>query len=282
MMQVTTETFQGAGGLELTYQSWSPDPELDQRAVLVIVHGLGEHSGRYENLVKYLLPRGIAVYSFDLRGHGRSPGKRGHVNAWSEIREDLGAFLSLVGRQEGDLPRFLMGHSLGGLIVLEYILRQSGDAGLQGVIASGPGLSTEGLSPMLVKISGLLSRVWPTLSLPTGLDVPGISRDPAVVQAYQNDPLVHGKATPRSAVEAFAAIRWTLDHAAAWSLPLLVLHGEADRLVPAEASSAFFDRVPIADKQRIEYAGGYHEPHNDINHEQVTADLENWLNRHLV
>ena len=282
MMQHTTGTFQGAGGMELYYQSWSPDPELERRAALVIVHGLGEHSGRYGNVVEHLLPRGIAVYSFDLRGHGRSPGRRGHINAWSDLHEDLDAFFSLVSRQVSGLPRFLMGHSLGGLIVLEYALRRGSDVELQGVIASGPGLSTEGLSPMLVRISSLLSRIWPTLSMPSGLDVPGISQDPAVVQAYQDDPLVHGKATPRSAVGGFAAIRWTLDHVVDWSLPLLILHGEADRLVPAKASRAFFDMVPIADKQRIEYAGGYHEPHNDLNHEQVTADLENWLSRHLL
>jgi alpha-beta hydrolase superfamily lysophospholipase len=281
-MQHETGKFEGTGGLELTYQSWHPDPDQERKAVLVIVHGLGEHSGRYGNVVKELLPRGIVVYGFDLRGHGRSAGQRGHVESWSDIREDLDAFSSLVIQQEGDLPRFLMGHSLGGLIVLEYTLRKGKDVAYQGVIASGPGLSTDGLSPVLVQVSSFLSRVWPTLSMPSGLEVPGISRDPAVVQAYRDDPLVHGKVTPRGAVGGFAAVRWTLDHAADWSLPLLIVHGGADRLVPAEASRSFFDQLPITDKERIEYEGGYHEPHNDINHKQVTSDLARWLSAHLV
>ncbi len=281
-MEHKTGTFQGAGGLELYYQSWKPDPEIERRAALVIVHGLGEHSGRYRNVVEELLPRGIVVYGFDLRGHGRSAGQRGHINAWSDIGQDLDAFFSLVIQEEGELPRFLMGHSLGGLIVLEYTLRRGKDAAYQGVIASGPGLSTDGLSPMLVKISSFLSRVWPTISMPSGLEVPGISRDPAVVQAYQEDPLVHGKVTPRGAVGGFAAVEWTLDHAADWSLPLLIVHGSADRLVPAKASACFFEQLPIDDKERIEYENGYHEPHNDVNHAQVTADLARWLEEHLT
>ncbi len=272
-MEHREASFQGVGGLALSYQSWRPDGGF--RATLAIVHGLGEHSGRYMNIVNHLVPRGYVVYCYDLRGHGRSPGKRGHFNAWAELRGDLEAFLDMVRKSETGRPLFLMGHSMGGLIVLEYALHHP--EGLTGVIASAPGLSTEGLSPLMIRVSKLLSGILPSLSVATGLDATGISRDPAVVKAYVEDPLVHARGTPRAAVEGTTAIEWTLAHAADWQPPLLIVHGDADRLVPVRASGVFFDRVAVAHKQRIVYDGGYHEPHNDTCHPQLLADLERWL-----
>ena len=280
-MQHEKGQFQGEGGLQLFYQGWRPEAET--KAALIIAHGLGEHSGRYANVVNHLIPRGYAIYGYDLRGHGRSPGKRGHINSWGEYRADAHAFLRMVREQQPDRPLFLMGHSLGSLIALEYTLRDSGAAEwVQGVVSSGTALSTEGFSPLLLMISRVLSRVLPALGIKTGLDATALSRNPAVVQAYQDDPLVHGVGTPRMATESMAAIEWTLGHAANWNLPLLLLHGVADRLAPIGPSRTFFDQVSIADKRMIEYPGGYHEPHNDTNHEQATADLEQWLAQHIT
>ncbi|HEC36098.1 MAG TPA: alpha/beta hydrolase [Anaerolineae bacterium] len=276
-MEHNEETFQGAGGLELYCQCWRPEGE--PRAVLAIVHGFGEHSGRYMNVVNHLLGRGYAVHGFDHRGHGRSPGQRGYINEWSEFRDDVAAFLRMVGEHEPGRPIFLMGHSLGGLIVLEYALHHP--EGLKGVIASGPVLAEVGIAPFLMTLSRILSRIWPRLSLDTGLDATAISRDPDVVKAYREDPLVHSKGTPRLGTEMTAAIKWTQTHAADFRLPLLILHGGADRLAPAEGSHIFFKNVTFADKERHEYEGGYHEPHNDTNRDQVLADLERWLERHL-
>lgn len=270
-------TFSGYGGLSLYYQCWRP--EGVPRAVLVIVHGFGEHSGRYMNVVNHLVPRGIAVYALDHRGHGRSPGPRGHIQSWEEFREDVRAFVRKVSEMEPGLPLFLMGHSMGGLIVLEYALHHP--EGLRGVIASGPALAQVGISPALMTLARLLSRLWPRFGLNTGLDATSISRDPEVVAAYQADPLVHSIGTARLGTEMSQAMRWTHEHAREWRLPLLILHGGADRLVPPEGSRRFFENVPIADKERIEYEGGYHEPHNDIHRDQVLADLERWLERHL-
>jgi len=270
-------TFEGAGGTALYYQCWHPGGE--PRGVLVIVHGFGEHSGRYANVVNRLVPRGYAVYAFDHRGHGRSPGQRGYVNRWEEFREDVRAFLDLVRGQEPGRPLFLMGHSLGGLIVLEYGLRHP--QGLRGLVASGPALAQVGVSPLLLLLSRLLSRVWPRFAMDTKLDATAISRDQAVVEAYVNDPLVHSMGTARLGAEMNAAMEWVNAHAADLQVPLLILHGSADRLVPPEASRAFFERVALADKERIEYQGFYHEPHNDVGWEQAVADLEAWLERHL-
>ncbi len=271
-------SFRGAGGLELYDQCWRPEGE--PRAVLAVVHGFGEHSGRYMNVVDRLVPRGYAVWSFDHRGHGRSPGQRGYINEWSEFREDVRAFLRTVADQERGRPLFLMGHSLGGLIVLEYALHYP--EGLKGVIASAPALGQVGISPFLLTMSRVLSRLLPRFSLDTGLDASAISRDPEVVRAYKEDPLVHSKGTPRLGTEMGKAIEWVQSHAGEFRLPLLVLQGEADRLVPPEASRAFFEKVTFPDKEWHGYAGGYHEPHNDITRDQALSDLESWLERHLL
>ncbi len=270
-------TFKGAGGLELYAQRWRPDGE--PKAVLAIVHGFGEHSGRYPNIVSRLVPKGYAVYGFDHRGHGRSPGQRGYINRWEEFRQDVHQFLEWVRAQEPDRPLFLMGHSMGGLIVLEYALHEP--EGLRGVIASAPLLAQAGISPILFTLSRLMSRIWPTLSMNTKLDASTISRDPAVVQAYVSDPLVHSLGTPRLATEITAAVAWTHAHAGELRVPLLLFYGSADRLVPPEGSRAFFDHVTLADKERHEYEGYFHETHNDVGWERPVSDLEDWLERHL-
>lgn len=269
--------FAGHQATELYYQHWHPEGET--RAVIAIVHGFGEHCGRYTNVVKHFVPRGYAVFGFDHRGHGRSPGKRGHINEWSEYRNDVRAFIKLVSEHEPGKPLFIMGHSLGGLITLEYVLRHP--EGLKGVIASGPLLVQAGLSPVVVATAKVLSRIAPSMSLSTGLDAGTISRDPAAVQAYKQDPLVHGTGTPRLSTEITAAQKWTFEHADDLKLPLLVIVGGEDKLVPPEGGRRFFDTVTFPDKQKLDYPGAFHETHNDIIAPQVMADVERWLETHL-
>jgi alpha-beta hydrolase superfamily lysophospholipase len=276
-MQHMEGHFRGVNDLELYYQAWRP--EAAPRAVLAITHGFGEHSGRYMNVVDYFVPRGYAVYGFDLRGHGRSPGKRGFIHAWSEYRGDTEAFLKMTAEKEPGRPLFLYGHSVGGLIVLEYVLHKP--EGLKGVIASGPVLGAPGVSPFLLAISRILSVILPSFAMDTKLDATTISRDPLVVKAYQEDPLVHSIGTARLGTELNAATRWTQAHAQDIRLPLLIVHGAEDRLALPADSRRFFDHVTFADKERIEYPGGFHEPHNDIEHPKVMADIERWVKRHL-
>lgn len=277
-MQHSEGTFRGAGAIDLFYQRWQP--EGTPRAILAIVHGFGEHSGRYPNVVNYFVPRGYAVYGFDHRGHGRSPGTRGHINQWSEFRDDVRAFVQLAAAQEPNRPMFLLGHSLGGLIALEYVLHDP--KGLRGVIASSPLLVQAGLSPVAVAMGKILSRVAPGVPVKTGLDASTISRDPAVVKAYQEDPLVHSFGTPRLSTEITAAQNWTNAHAGDLNLPLLLIVGSEDKLVPPEGGRRFFDAVTYADKQKLDYPGAYHETHNDIIAPQVMADVERWLEAHLT
>ncbi|MCX7681191.1 MAG: lysophospholipase [Anaerolineae bacterium] len=273
-------TFRGFGALELYYQSWHPDGMEKPRALLPIVHGAGEHSGRYGNVVSWFVPRGYAVYAFDLRGHGRSPGPRGYITDWSEFREDVRLFLEFVRLQEADgAPLFLLGHSMGGLIVLEYTLHYP--QGLNGVIASAPVLARVGLSPLLMALARILSGLWPRLTLNTGLDATLLSRDRAVVEAYIKDPLVHSLGTPRLGTELTRAFEWTQAHAAQMQVPCLIVHGSEDRLVPPEGSRLFYERMTLADKELRVYPGYYHELFNDVGKEQVLADVEAWVERHL-
>ncbi|MEH2227662.1 alpha/beta hydrolase [Nostoc sp.] len=272
--------FPGVGGLELYYQSWHPEGKV--RAILAIVHGLGAHSDRYSNVIEHLIPKQYAVYALDLRGHGRSSGQRGYINAWSEFREDLGAFLKLIQTQNPGCPVFLLGHSLGGVIVLDYILRYPQQASLlQGAIALAPTLGKVGVSPIRVLLGKMLSRVWPRFTLNTGIDTSTASRDPQVVAAIAQDTMRYTLATARLATEFFATVDWINAKAGDWQLPLLILHGGADRVALPGGSDNFYQRVKYTDKLRIEYPGAYHEIQSDLNYCEVMADLEDWLERHL-
>ena len=276
-MQHREGTFKGAGELDLYYQCWRPSGQ--RRAILIIVHGLGGHSGLFNNLVDSLVPQGYEIYGFDLRGHGRSPGQRGHITTWAHFREDLGRFLSWVDAHTPKLPRFLLGHSLGGAIALDYILHYPN--GLQGVIATAPAVGKVGVSPVRMTIGRILSCLWPSFSLNTGIAQGACSRDPAVVAAYAQDPLRHTKGSARLVTEFFTTTAWIQSHIANLQAPLLIMHGGADRVTSSEGSCAFFQQVKFSDKERREYPESYHELHSDINYQEVVADLSNWLERHL-
>ncbi|HEY9834292.1 MAG TPA: lysophospholipase [Stenomitos sp.] len=273
-------TFQGSGGLELYYQSWHPEGGV--RAIFVIVHGLGGHSGLYGNIVTHLVPRNYAVYAFDLRGNGRSPGQRGYINTWTEFREDLRAFVQLIKTQHPEQPLFLLGHSVGAVIVLDYVLRCPSEASdLQGVIALAPALGKIGVPPFKLALGRLLSRVWPRFTLSTGIDLSTASSDPAVIAAYAQDPWRHTQGSARFATEFLATVAWIHEHAADLQVPLLILHGGADRVALPEGGCDFWQRVTILDKERQEYPGVYHEIQSDRNYQEMLTDLDNWLERHL-
>lgn len=266
-----------AGGLDLYYQSWHPSTSVC--GAIAIVHGLGGHSGQFGPVVHHFVPQGYAVYGIDLRGHGRSPGQRGYINHWSEFREDVTRLRHHVLAQHPDVPLFLWGHSLGGVIVLDDALRDP--AGLHGIVITAPALGAVGVPPLRMAVGKLLSWVWPRFSLQTGLaDIP-CSRDPVVAEALLHDPLHHSRGTARLSTEFIKTKTWVQAHAADLQVPLLILHGGDDRVAQPEGSRHFFEQVELADKERYEYQGGYHEIHNDINRDEVLADASRWLNTHL-
>jgi alpha-beta hydrolase superfamily lysophospholipase len=286
----TQGTFRGVGGPELFARRWAPGAL--PRAAVGIVHGFGDHSGRYADAVQPLTAAGFAVHGFDLRGHGRSSGRRGHIDAWADYRGDIDRYLDHVRSQEiAGTPHFLYGHSLGAAIVLEYGLhRQNGsvsvDDSLVGVIASSPALRPEGVrSPVLEALAAGMSRVWPTIALNVPLEDEALSRSPERVAAARADPLNHRRLTARGTVETLGALAWTEAHAGEWRLPLFIFHGGADRVIDPAGTIAFADNARAGGAPDVElriYEGGYHEAHNDIDAAAVEADVVDWLDRHLA
>jgi alpha-beta hydrolase superfamily lysophospholipase len=270
--------FSGCGGLPLFYQAWRP-PSGKPRAVLINLHGLGDHSGLYPNLAAHFPPRNIALYAFDLRGNGRSPGQRAYLRNWDEYRADLTAFLRLVERREPGLPIFLQGNSLGGLIVLDYALLHPDD--LAGVIAVAPPLGKLGVPPVLMALGRIMSRLIPRFSLNVGMDLTGLARDPAVIAGVLADPFFHRKGTARLSTEVTAAIQRVQAKAGDLAIPLLLLHGSDDRMVPPDGTRTFFAKVRFPDRELKEYPGAYHGLFADLNYQEVLGDVEQWIERHL-
>lgn len=271
------ETLVGAGGLRLVARRWLPPLS---RGAVVLVHGVGEHSGRYVHVAETLASRGLAVFAYDHRGHGRSPGRRGHIDAWREYRDDLAACLAWAAGRVPAAPRFLYGHSLGALIVLDYVLHRP--QGLAGAVVSAAPFAPVGLAkPALVALVRLLSGIWPRCTLRTRLDPAALAHDERTVAAYRADPLVHGVATARWGAEVLDRIAWVNAHAADLRLPLLLLHGEADPLHDVEGARRFYAQVPVADKSLRVYPGVRHEPHNDVARAVVLRDVIEWLEAHL-
>lgn len=277
-MNHSTGNLHGVDGLELYYQRWYPDSA--PRASIAILHGLGGHSGMstYTHLINHLVPLGYSLYGLDLRGHGRSQGRRGSINKWEDYRSDLRMLLQLINRTESNQSIFLLGQSLGGLIVLEYALHYHQE--VQGVIVSAPSLSVPNMSPILITLLKVLSPIWPHLSLSPNFDLSGVSRDPEEVKKVLDDPLTDPKVSPRLAVETLSALHWTQAHASDFQAPLLLIHGAADPLLPPEGSQTFFRHVNFEDKTLKLYEGGFHQAFIDINRQQVLVDIAQWLDQH--
>ena len=277
-MQHEEGLFSGSNELDFYYQSWLPRGEA--RAVVVIVPGFSDHCGRYDSLVETLIRHGMAVYSYDLRGHGRSPGQRGHIEQFDDYRQDTHTFIQFVSARHPALPLFLFGHSLGGLIALDQGLHNP--VGLSGVISSAPLLGNPPVAPIKAVAGRIFSKVWPSFSMPVGLDETSISRDPATVQAYRDDPLVHGLGTARLATEIEETVAETQANAYRFQPPLLIYFGSNDRLINPQDSQRFYNNVRSTDKEIIIYEGGYHECHNDIHNERVGIEVAQWIEAQLL
>lgn len=278
MVEHAVGRFRGAGGTELFRQRWRPT-DVPPRSALINLHGLGDHSGLYPTVVEYFGGRGHAVHAFDLRGNGRSPGQRGYVGRWREYREDLAAFVQLVTQEEPQTPIFLLGNSLGGLIALDYALYHPDT--LAGVAAAAPPLGSVGVPPLLLALGRMVSGICPRFSLETKMDLGGLAHDPAVVEAVLSDPLFHRRGTARLSTEVTATIQSVQQRAPSLAVPLLIVHGSADRMVSPDGSRAFVARVSGADAELREYPDAYHGLFVDIHRDQVLADVAAWIDRHL-
>ncbi len=267
----------GAGGRAIFWQSWS---QLPPRAVVVIVHGASEHSGRYEHVARRLVAEGCAVYAGDHRGHGRSAGPRALLDRMTHAVSDLDQLVVLAAGEHPGVPVFMLGHSMGATVALRYAITRRQPDRLAGLILSGPLAALEaagGRDRFMRLASRLLSALVPRLPL-VSIDASLVSRDPEVVREYTADPLVHhGRLPARTVAELAAAIKSFPTAVAAIRVPTLILYGSADRLCPVAGSQMLGERIGADDKLVKAYDGLYHEILNEPEHEAVLADICAWL-----
>lgn len=276
--QHSTGTFIGKGGIEIFFQQWEV---TNPKAILVIIHGLGEHSGRYGNLIDALQNKGIAIYGLDHRGFGRSGGKRGHVDSFMDYIYDMKIFVNMIKDKHPGKPVIMLGHSMGGVLALKYALTHAED--LDALILSSPGLVPAIKVPAWKKnLAVFLSSRIPSLTMPSGLDATTISRDKEVVKQYLSDPLVHDKVTPRFYVEMMNTIDECINRCGEIKLPLLLFHGTADALVLDEASKIVYQKASSKDKTLKLFEGLYHETMNELepDRKKVLSFVANWIAAH--
>lgn len=262
--------FDGGSG-RLFGRSWEG---ADAQRSIVLVHGYAEHSGRYDHVGAWLAARGARVIGFDHQGHGHSSGPRCHVRRFDDYLDDLDRVVARARGEASSLPLFVIGHSMGGLIVCSWARERRPD--VTGLVISAPALAAPG-GPSRGRLLALriLSRIAPRASIASELDAEGLSRDPEVVAAYLADPLVHLRMTFSLAGELFAAMERTADKGGEVALPTLMLHGDADPICSPEASRRFADAVP--DSRYRSYPGLRHEIFNEPERASVLSDVQAWL-----
>ena len=274
-MQHATDTHQTTDGLSLHLRQWTPDVET--KAVVLLVHGVHEHGGRYAYAASALMARGIAVHAFDLRGHGRSGGPRAEVLAFGEYVDDLAEVLVRTREAADGLPLFLMGHSMGGLVAAAYVV-EHGPGALSGLVLSSPALQIpDDTSPLLRKLAPVVAR-WAPRFPASRLNLSHLSRDAKVAEAYRTDPLV--TVSPVRARLGYEIVRTTeavREHPEAFTLPLYLFHGTADRITDPAGSRWLYEHAPAADKTLRLYEGYYHETLNEPERDEVIAELAAWI-----
>jgi alpha-beta hydrolase superfamily lysophospholipase len=264
-------------GLDLFTQQWKT---ADPKAIVVLHHGFGEHSGRYGHVGQMLNEARYSLYAYDARGHGKSGGPRGHTPDYEFFLDDFSLVIAEARKDQPNKKVLIYGHSMGGNVTLNYALRRP--AGLSGVIATGPWLRLAFQPPaaMLV-IARLMASIFPAFSQSSNLDTDALSHSAAVGQAYRDDPLVHGTITARTMVGVVNAGERAIEQAPQLNLPALLMHGGGDKITDPKATQQFYERAAPADKTFKCYEGLYHEIHNEVDPSAVFKDMVDWLNRHV-
>ena len=272
-------TFVGRGGCEIFFQSWSAQ---STRGAIVLVHGVGEHSGRYGNIIGRLDGKKISVYAHDHRGHGKSGGKRGHIDSIEDYIYDLKTFVDYIRDQNKKIPMVLFGHSMGGLIALKYALTYPED--MDALVLSSPGLVPSFRVPAWKSALGrLLSRLMPDLQMRSGIDPGHVSRDEKVVRAYVEDPMVHDLVTARWFTEITSTAGECMERAGELTMPLLVFHGKDDKIVDFSGSVRVFENFRSKNKELRMFDGLYHETMNEpeTDRKKVLDYVERWLMKNV-
>jgi acylglycerol lipase len=276
--QHTEGQLQGAEGRKLYWQAWLPEGEI--RGVVVIAHGVSEHGGRYRYVVERLVPDGFAVYAIDHRGHGRSEGVRAQIDRLAFVVSDLDQLIDLARGEHPDRKLFLLGHSMGGCVAITYAV--ANQEKLDGLALSAPLAALEAAPLPLRMIARVLSSIRPDAGI-LELEAAAVSRDPVEVEAYETDPLNYrGKLRARTMQELVDAVGRFEADSPKLTLPLLVMVGSGDRLVPPEGGQMVHDRASSTDKTFHSYDGFYHEIFNEPagERDRPLNDLADWLSAH--
>lgn len=259
----------------LSLYAWSQTAD-NAKGSVCLVHGMGEHSHRYDHVAYFFNQHGYSFFSMDHRGHGRSEGKRGHMPSFDALLNDVDQLLELA-KSHGPQPLFLYGHSMGGNVVLNYVLRRK--PAIAGVISTSPYLRLAFAPPAWkVSLGKLVAGIIPGFSQATGLEAEHISHDPGIVEAYQKDPLVHDKITARFFTEITAAGEYAIAHASELTVPALVVHGTADQITSAHASELFVQQSQGKAVLKL-WEGLYHETHNEPEKSEVLQYTLAWMEK---
>ncbi|MFV0249188.1 MAG: lysophospholipase [Tenacibaculum sp.] len=252
-------------------QYWQPKKV---KAIVIILHGLGEHLGRYEHVAKKLCTNYFGVLIFDNFGHGKTKGKRGHNPGYNHVINCIDKLIEQAKNIFNEKPIFLYGHSMGGNVVLNYVLRKSNN--IRGVIATSPFLKLA-FSPPAWKLflAKIVQKIAPSLTLGNEIDPNDISRDSVEVKNYIEDPLVHNKVSSNFSLSFINSGSWAIANASTLKTPVFLLHGTEDKIIHFKGSEAFANNTEKASLKL--YEGGYHELHNDLCKDQVLSDIINWL-----
>ncbi len=271
-------SFRADGGLRLVRRHWrAPDSER----ILLLVHGLAEHSERYDSVARWLAQRGFSVHALDQRGHGDSEGPRKHAPSFDTFLDDLERFLAIVRDEEPQAPLVLFGHSMGGLIVGALLAQRQPE--VAAAVLSAPALLPSApVGSLGVALARLLSGLLPRLRVSTGIDPEALSRDPAVVEAYVSDPRIMGPISLRLGTELLRAASVVRASARAVRVPVLIVHGEADSLCQVEGSRDFHAQLQPEGCELRTYPGLRHEVLNEPEREQVLADIHGWLEKRVA
>ncbi|MBA3647940.1 MAG: alpha/beta hydrolase [Chitinophagales bacterium] len=269
-----------SNGKKIFAQYWKPDtPPI---ALVCMVHGFGEHSGRYAHVAKFFSDNGIAMVAYDMIGHGKSEGKRGHTPSYDFLIDQVDDLLKQADKNFKNIPRFLYGHSLGANIALNYLLRRNyQERNIKGIIISSPWFRLPFDPPTFQVILGkIMMKIWPSFTQSSKIDTKSISSDPSEVKKYEEDPLIHDKISPMLFFPAIDAGIFAQEQSHKIHLPMLHFHGSKDRLTSHEASIAFSKNEKYDYSFRL-FEGGFHEMHNELNKDEVMNLIVNWIKNHL-
>lgn len=270
--------FMSSDGLKIMTEHWLPK---DHKALVVLVHGYGEHSGRYRHVVKALTTAGYAVFTLDHRGHGQSEGVRAYFDSFDQPVNDLKDYVDSIRTDHENDTMFILGHSMGALITLAYTLRNPDN--VAGIVVSGAPVNADAnVSPALVTLGNILTKIIPKQPFVKLVPLDTLSRDPAVVRAFERDPLTYkGNMRIRMGTALNDTAKWVRERLEELKLPMLIVYGEEDKLVNPSGSRLIYEKASATDKTIRSYPNLRHEIMNEPERDTVIADIVAWLDGHV-